>query len=157
LEPPSTAWVCWDDEALYVAFDNPVDATKPLREGDEWGRDDAVEVALRRAGADDAPIVVLRGFPSGHFLSSDEAGAPADAVALAGKGVAYAARRQGAGRWTAEWRIPFGSLAVGPAAGVRFEANLTVRKTAGPSWIMWRGTGAQSWRVGRSGAIELAD
>jgi len=140
-----------------VAFDNAVDADSPLRRGNEWGRDDAVEVALRNVAAgDDAPVLVLRGYPSGHFESSDEAGAPADAVKRAAEGVQYAARVVNTGRWTAEWRIPFVSLGVDPRRDRRLACNLTVRKSAGPLWVLWQGTGAQSWRLDRAGIIELA-
>jgi len=157
VEPKSLARLLWDDLSLYVAFDNAVDADSPLRRGNEWGRDDAVEVALRNVAAgDDAPVLVLRGYPSGHFESSDEAGAPADAVKRAAEGVQYAARVVNTGRWTAEWRIPFVSLGVDPRRDRRLACNLTVRKSAGPLWVLWQGTGAQSWRLDRAGIIELA-
>lgn len=156
-EPRSMAWLRYDDEALFVAFDNATDPSKPLRRGNAWGRDDAVEVALRNVAlGDEAPILVLRGFPSGHWLSSDEAGAPPEAVKQAAEGVQYAAHVVGAGRWTAEWRIPFRSLGINLTRHRRFAFNLTVRKTAGPLWVMWEGTGAQSWRLDRAGIIELA-
>jgi hypothetical protein len=153
--PASYAWPGWDDEALYVSFDNKLDSAQPIRAGDEWGTDDAVEVALRDAGDPGAPILVVRGFPSGAFRGSDESNAPDDAVRRLGESVEYAARIESPDRWTAEWRIPFAALNIKPSVGCRLEANLTVRKTARPLWLMWQGTGRWSWEVGRAGVLEL--
>jgi hypothetical protein len=157
VRPTSRAWLAHDDASLLVAFDNAVDASKPLQMGNQWGRDDAVEVAIRNAaGGEDAPILVLRGYPSGHFESSAEAGAPADAVRRAGEGVEYKARVVSATHWTAEWRIPFASLGIDPARQTRFAVNLSVRKTAPePLWLMWQGTGGHTWDIEDAGVIEL--
>jgi len=58
--------------------------------------------------------------------------------------------------WTAEWKIPFASLGIDPVKHSKFEFNLSVRKTAGPDWLMWRGTGACTWEVGNAGFLVLA-
>ena len=55
---PSTAWLAWDDEALYVAFDNTVSAKTPMQRGDQWGANDAVEFSVcdpRTGGQGDGP------------------------------------------------------------------------------------------------------
>ena len=156
LSPPSRAWLAWDDAALYVAFDNAVDPKKPLRPGPTWGQDDAVEVALRNpAGGKDAPIFVLRGFPNGHFESSTEAGAPEAAAKKAGEAMKFAAKIIDAGRWTAEFRIPFAALGLDPAKSPRLQLNLTVRKTSADLWLMWQGTRGYSWEVGNAGILEF--
>jgi len=165
--PRSLAWVARDDACLYVAFDNAVDPWTRLRTGDKWGRDDAVEIALRNPGAGKkAPIIVLRGYPSGHFESSQEAGAAANVAKRAAAGVEYkaaivecgqpAGRGLGASRWMAEWRIPFASLGIDPAKHKRIEFNASVRKSAQPLWQMWRSTGGCTWDVRQAGIIELA-
>ena len=154
--PRSLAWLSWDDQALYVAFDNAVNPKFPLRPGNQWGQDDAVEMAIRNpAGGAKAPILVLRAFPSGHFESSDEAGASADEVKQATQGVKYAARTVDAKRWTAEWRIPLASLGLVPTQPTRYQFNLSVRKTADDQWVEWVGTGACTWEVGSAGFLQL--
>jgi len=155
--PGGLAWVAYDDTALLVAIDNQVDATKPVSGGDVWGQDDAVEIALQNpAAGPKTPLLVLRGYTSGHFESSDEAGAPAAAVKKAAQGVEYAARVVDAGRWTAEWRLPFASLGLDPAKHRKLAFNISVRKTAPePFWLMWQGTGAWTWFVENAGVLEL--
>ncbi len=158
--PPSQAWLAWDDANLYVAVRNTVNAGQPLRPGATWGRDDAVEIALRNpagsAAGQAAPIFVLRGYPNGHFESSPEAGAPETAVRAAGDAAKFAAKIIDAAHWDAEWQIPFAALGIDPARHTRFEFNLTARKTADDLWLMWRGTSGSSWQVDKAGTIALA-
>ena len=156
ITPRTLAWLTWDDANLYVGIDNAVTQSKPLQTGQTWGQDDAVEVAFRNPGAGkNAPILILRGFTNGHWESSDEAGAPGAIVKRVAEGVAYAAKIVDAGRWTAEWKIPFTSLGVDPTKQTKLEFNLSVRKTAEPNWLMWQGTGAWTWEVGNAGFITL--
>jgi hypothetical protein len=156
VKPPSRAWLAFDNEALYVAIDNTLDSSKPLLKGNTWGQDDAVEIAIRNTPVKGAPILVLRGYPSGHFESSDEAGAPAAAVKQAAQGVAYKAGIVSSQHWVTEWRIPFASLGIDPAKQTRFEFNLSVRKTSPePQWLMWVGTEAHTWDIQSAGVLEL--
>ncbi|NPV46475.1 MAG: hypothetical protein HPY69_05935 [Armatimonadetes bacterium] len=153
----SRAWLAWDDEALYVAFDNQVSPDTPMAIGDAWGSSDAVEVAIRDAAwGEQAPILVLRGFPTGTFVSSDEAGAPPEVVKRAGEGVQYAARVVDSSRWVAELRVPFSALGFTPRPGVRYPFNLSVRKQGADPWVEWRGTGAQTWYVPGAGLVRFA-
>lgn len=157
VEPPSHAWIGYDREALYVAIENAIDPSRPLRKGNTWGQDDAVEIAFRNSEVKNAPILVLRGYPSGHFESSGEAGAPSSAVELASQGVQYKASVLNETQWVAEWRVPFASLAIDPAKHRKFEFNLSVRKTSPePQWLMWVGTGGYTWDVQNAGYLELA-
>ncbi|HUT32470.1 MAG TPA: right-handed parallel beta-helix repeat-containing protein [Planctomycetota bacterium] len=157
LSPSSTAMLTCDGAMLGVRIDNAVDPKKPLRPGSTWGQDDAVEVAIRNPAAGKAaPIFVLRGFPNGHFESSAEAGAPEAVAKKAGEAVKFAAKVIGKDRWTAEYLIPFAALGIDPAKHKKLEFNLTVRKTAAPAWLMWRGTGGYSWEVAKAGLLELA-
>jgi hypothetical protein len=155
--PRSLAWLACDDACLLVAIENTVSKAPPLKRGNRWGQDDAVEIAAQNpAAGKKAPILVLRGYTNGKFESSDEAGAPAEAVKRAAQGVQYAAKVVDAARWTAEWRIPFKSLGIDPAKHGKIRFNLTVRKSAQPLWLMWEGTRGYSWRVGQAGLLELA-
>jgi hypothetical protein len=153
VKPRSLAWVAHDGTALLVAFDHEVDKAKPLRRGNTWGQDDAVEIALRTAP--EGPILVLRGYPSGHHEASDEAGAPPAAVKRATEGVTYTAQVVDAGRWTCTWRIPLAALGLDPAKDAAVEFNLSVRKTAGDQWLMWAGTLAHTWDVRDAGRLRL--
>jgi hypothetical protein len=155
--PSSAATLRCDEAHLYVNFDNQVDAKKPLKTGQLWGVNDAVEVAIRNpAAGKKAPILVLRGYTNGHFESSTEAGASPRQAKKAAEGVKYAAKIVANDRWTAEWQIPFASLGIDPRKHRRLQLNLTVRKTAAPLWLMWCGTGGYSWLVANAGIIELA-
>jgi hypothetical protein len=156
VAPRSLAWVYHDGEALRVAVDNTVKASPPLRLGNTWGQDDAVEIALRNpAAGKNAPILILRGYPSGHFVSSDEAGTVREAVERAAVGVSYAAQVLSPTRWCCEWRIPFSSLGIDPAKDRQVQFNLSVRKTAGPDWVEWQGTGSYTWEVTQAGLLEF--
>ena len=154
--PESAAWLAWDDEHLWVAFDNAVDSKRPLPKSNVWGQDDAVEVALRNpAAGKDAPIFVLRGFPNGHAESSTEAGAPAPVAAKAGGDMQFAAKVIGKDRWTTELRIAWAALGIDPRKHRKLQCSLTVRKPAGDLWLMWEGTRGYSWDVHRAGILEL--
>jgi hypothetical protein len=156
LTPPSQAWLFWDDRYLYVAVDNIVNPKFPIRPGNQWGQDDAVELALRNpAAGSNAPILVLRGFPSGHFESSEEAGAPAAAVKQAARGVLHKATMKDARQWFSEWRVPWTSLGIDPAKHTRLQFNLSVRKTADEQWMEWQGTMGNTWQVENGGILEL--
>ena len=103
-----------------------------------------------------APILLLRGFPSGHFEASDEAGAARAIIERLPQGVQYKATVAGDGKsWSANWVIPWASLAIDPAKSTKIAFNLSVRKTADDQWVMWQGTGGCTWQVGDAGVIEL--
>ncbi|OGV62638.1 MAG: hypothetical protein A3K19_08635 [Lentisphaerae bacterium RIFOXYB12_FULL_65_16] len=153
---PSKAWLAWDDQALYVAFDNAVSKDIAMERDDAWGANDAIEVSLSNpALGAKAPTLVLRGFTSGKVSSSDEAGAPPDAVRKAGENVQCAAAVIDAGRWVVEMRIPFASLGIDPNANLKFPFNLAVRKQGEDPWVMWRGTGNCTWYVPEAGLIRF--
>jgi hypothetical protein len=156
VKPATKAWLYHDGTALYVAVDNAVNPASPLKMGDEWGGNDAVELAFKNpALGPAAPIVILRGYPSGHFASSDEAGAPPAVVKKAAEGVQFAAKVLGKDRWTAEWRIPFASLGLDPAKTPKFAFSLSLRKTGGPDWVLWVGTNHATWNVNNAGDLVL--
>ena len=116
-----------------------------------------MEIAVRNTSAGaNAPILVLRGFPSGHFESTDETGASADLVELAAKGVQYRARQVNDKSWVTEWRIPFASLGIAPAKHPKVQFNISVRKTADNQWVEWQGTGGNTWKVENAGVLEFA-
>ena len=152
----SRAWVVHDGAHLLIAVHNPVSQAKPLRTGNSWGGDDAVEIAIcRDTPGVRSPILVLRGYPSGHFDSAQETATPARAAQRAAQGVLHVTNMDTPGVWTAEWRIPFASLGIDPARDKRLAFNITVRKSADNQWRMWRGTGTATYEVFEAGFIEL--
>ncbi|MBU0610157.1 MAG: right-handed parallel beta-helix repeat-containing protein, partial [Armatimonadetes bacterium] len=60
----SRAWLAYDAQRLYVAVENDINPDTKL-DGNQWGTNDAVEVALQAAKG--KPIYVLRGYPNGHL------------------------------------------------------------------------------------------
>ncbi|NOY80159.1 MAG: hypothetical protein GXP31_04045 [Kiritimatiellaeota bacterium] len=157
---PSRAWVSHDGVSLYVAIRNRVSPEQPVAETANWGRDDAVEVALQDvSGTTPGPVIVLRGYPSGAWTVSPVGGAPAALVRKLRDTVTYAAAPGAPGTWEAEWRIPLAAIGVAPprpAAEPRLRFNVTAFKAAGREWAMWHATGGNSFRVENAGFIRLA-
>ena len=158
VQYPSVAWIEVDDNHLYVAFVNEVDPAKGVTNGQRWGADDAVEIALavvenERAG----PIMVLQGYTNGHFDSSGAGGAPRRVVDRVGQGVEYAAKVAAPGKWTAEWKVPFSSLGIDPRKrNPRLLFNLSARKPASKIWAMWMNApGAYTFDVRKGGLLWL--
>jgi len=154
---PSQAWLECDAQHLYVAFVNEVDPARGVTGGQQWSKDDAVEIALAVAEKTVGPILILRGWPNGHFESSDEAGAPAALVQRAAQAVQYAAKVTSPGRWSAEWKIPFASLGLDPRAKDRkYLFNLSVRKTSPPEWVLLKKSRSYTWEVRDGAYLQLA-
>jgi len=155
---PSTAWIAHDGAALLVAVDNQVDPSQKLMKQDQWGENDAVEIAVRDTSAGvAAPILVLRGYPNGVFHSDEEAGASPAAAKQAAQGVTYRAQIVAPDRWITAWRIPFASLGLDVAKHPKFAFSLTARKAAGPdTWVQWQGTRDRAtWQADVSGYLEI--
>lgn len=153
-KPLSHAWLAYTDECLLVAVDSEVDPKTSLR-GERWGRDDAVEVAIRNVAVKGAAIWVLRGYPTGRVetgscMTGAEIPRPRPVA-----GIEFKARVLKPGRWSAEWRIPFKRLGIDPAKHTKLAFNLTVRKAASDLWLMWADTRAHSYDVDKAGFIEL--
>ncbi len=150
--PVSRSWLAHDGGRLMIAIENEVDPDEEIRMGNNWGQDDAVEIALRKG---EGPILLLRGYPSGHFESTDESGAPADAIERIENAADYAAKVGDDGRWTCEWSIPLAALGIEVDPEAKLDFNISIRKSAQPLWQMWRGTGAHTWDVDKAGRLTL--
>ena len=151
---PSKAWIGYDDTALYIAVKNAVKDPKRLKiEGHKWGATDAMEVAIQDSfAATPSPILNLYGWPDGHMVSTDQAGAPADVVAKLGSAVVYKAAVTADG-WSCEWRIPFAACGFTPKTAPLLSFNLGVRKVAERAWVIWRGTGTATYVVSKAGML----
>ncbi|MBN1671253.1 MAG: right-handed parallel beta-helix repeat-containing protein [Kiritimatiellae bacterium] len=153
----SHAWVTHDGESLLVAIRNEVHPNKPLSQTTNWGRDDAVEIAIQDAGGN-KPVIVLRGFPCGKWHGSTESGAPAALVRQVQAAAEFAAAEKARGTWEAEWRVPLAAMNIRPpqpAAEPNLRFNITVFKAADRQWVMWVATQGKTWNVENAGMIQL--
>jgi hypothetical protein len=151
----SRAWLAFDQQTLYIAVDNTVHPETKFS-GNQWGRDDAVEISLRvsRAGAK-TPIHVLRGYGNGR-LEFGTAPTAADEPATMDPGdIVFRAQAPQPGRWLAEFAIPFRMLDLDPVAAPKIAFNLTVRKALDDLWLMWEPTRGHSYDVDQAGFIDL--
>ena len=158
---PSKAYIETDDLNLYVAFVNPVDPQHGVSGGQRWGRDDAVEVSLAPVPdvehqGGEVPFV-FRGYANGYAECATEPGwLQAEVDRVMSTGVRYAAKSNGAGEWSAEWRIPFAALGLDPQVkSCPLLAHLSVRKPAGNHWVQWRRRTASTWKVHGAYALWL--
>lgn len=154
--PKSIAYVRQDAKYLYIGVENPLDSLKSLKIGEDWGKCDAVEVALQNkkapAGMKSAPTFVLRGYASGKFVCiSGEGEYSTETIALVQE-IKYAVNITKE-QWSAEWAIP---LIIFGEDHHQIACNITVRKTGDNLWIMWCETGGNSTEVERAGILELA-
>ncbi|MBT3377531.1 MAG: hypothetical protein HN742_12380 [Lentisphaerae bacterium] len=158
---PSKAYIEMDSANLYVAFINPVDPKHGVTDGQRWGRNDAVEIALAPVPdvahqGGEVPLV-FRGYANGHAECSTEPGwLQAEVDRVMAKGVTYVARVNGPGEWSAEWRIPFAAIGIDPATKpCPILAHLSVRKTGGNMWVQWRKRTASTWKIHGTFALWL--
>ena len=156
-KPVSRAWLALYAGYLYVAVRNEVDPKRALVSNARWGTNDAVEIAIQNpAAGKDATIFILRGYPDGRFESSTEAGAPEPEASALGVAAQYACQVTDPAHWTAEWRVPLDAVGIDAAKHRKVRFNVTARKMASGLWLMWCGTGAQTWRVDMAGVLVLA-
>ena len=152
----NVGWIVRDNAHLYVAIENDVDPSRPMKTEQRWGGNEAAELAFALETPKNSPTIVLRGYTGGRFESSGDAHAHAAVVRQAAVGVSYAARIVVPNRWTAEWKIPLTALGLGPdVKGRRLLFNLSVRKTSPSCWAMWRNTGGNTWEVWNAGILRL--
>lgn len=154
-KPVSRAWLMASNTGLLVAVENEIETGKTLVVGDTWGSCDAVEIALRMPGSPDDKTLIYRGFTTGLWQCSDEAGMSAADRKRAAEGVQYAVEVAADGKWTTEWVLPWNALGLSDHKGKQLLFNITVRKPATGLWLMWQGTGGYSYRVENAGRIQL--
>jgi hypothetical protein len=152
VDNPPTVWINHDGTNLRVAVQAPLPKKRAV--DSKWGSSDAVELAFRAADGPNADTLLLRGFATGKWLASPDAGAAAAATAELAERVRFAADVAD-NVWSAEWIVPLDALGVVPGDRIRF--NCTVRRTGTNEWIMWRPTNGNSFLVERVGTLELAE
>ncbi len=155
---PGYAMVQTDDDALYVQFHAEVNPAKGVTGGHQWGKADAVEIAITEVRDRLGPAMVLRGYTDGTWETTDESGAPKSVLdRIRGGGIQYAATAVSRGLWTAEWRIPFRALGLAPRThNPRLVFNLSIRNTSDNEWAMLKHTGGRTWEVSRGHILWLS-
>jgi hypothetical protein len=151
VAPPAEARFAHDGTVLRVTMTTPLPEKRNL--GAEWGKSDAVELAVKAADGANADTLVLRGYTNNKtdiFRLANDSRQPAPDLAAAAR---YEASVAG-DSWTCTWTVPLAQLGVTP--GDRLRANVTVRRTATGNWVMWRPTHGDSTGCERVGTLELA-
>lgn len=159
---PAMAYIEADGDALYVAFVVGSVAGQRVSRSHQWGKDDAVEIALAVASLPEMTAgqerpFIFRGYPDGHVEGSTESGWTAYEVSRSHKDIRFAARVTEGQEWTSEFRIPFSCFGYSkPEGGNRpILANLTVFRAAEKQWLMWRKPAGPSWKVQGGHALWL--
>ena len=150
--PASSAWVGYDDQALYIAARHPATTAAALRNSSHlWGQTAGMELALQPEASPAAPLLNLRGFPDGHFECVETEGASA-AVLKSIQGAVTYRTSVAAEAWTCEWRIPFAAVGFTPRTAPQLRFNLAVRQVE-DSWLYWSGTGGSIRQLALGGAV----
>ncbi len=155
--PPAYARITYDDHCLYVAVNVVVFDIIKLRKGSAWGKDDAAEICI----ASDKTTFVVRGFADGTVQSVTDAGAPAEAAERLGKAIRFAAKPYGKTKgdwksgWRGEWAIPWDTLGLKPAPGLKVAFNIGVFRSEDGIWRCLEGTLAENWRLNQAGVLQL--
>lgn len=144
LAPASAIWVAYDDQALYVAAEHPLQPGKRLTcAGHRYGSTDCMELAVQVGLSDAAgPVIHLCGWPDGHFVATDLGGAPQTLIGRVQKSATY--RAAGSEKaWTCEWRLPFAACGFTPETAPIVRFNAGVRRTGESALVALRGTGGR--------------
>lgn len=159
LDARSQAYVCWDAEHLYVAFEcfdrylepalqqmDRVRATVRDHDGNVFG-DDCVELFLELAGgrwqqfAANSLGVRYEGRNGDPSWDCDW----------------QAAAHRGSDRYVVELRVPFTALDLKPAAGLELGANFCRERQAVEEYSTWSGLRGAFNQTGLWGRLRLAD
>lgn len=160
LEParqPSQVWITRDRLWLYVAVHSQINPDQPLRKDSVWGENDGVELAFQAAGDPDAPVYILRGYPSMRFQIPSLGGAKPKEIERLSENTAIRAKLHPRGTsWTIEWKISLRALGLDPAGSRQVAFNVTVCKPGSGEMVTWRPATAETWRLDGKGILELA-
>ena len=130
----------------YIAVKNKIAAETKL-DGNAWGKDEAVEIALRPLDATSKGVHVIRGFANGYLFygqSEDTANEPLGADPSPCR---FAAFRLDDKTWLAEFAIPFSKASLPNGGQFRAKFSLTVRKGVDNLWLQAEPTFSNSYNV----------
>ena len=121
--------------------------------GDQWGKDDAVEVALAGVDAAGKPVTwILRGFAGGALRSETAGGASDDAAKALLEKVRYKSdiRRND---WRSEWIIPLDALGVPFTSDTPLPFNITVWRSENEQFRQYAGSLGDTWNLQYAGRL----
>ena len=155
---PVYARLSYDDQCLYVSLNFVTFDVTKLRDGTLWGEDDGAEIALAGTKGNGQQVTfVVRGYPGGTLQSITDAGASSADAERLGKAVQFAAKPYGKtrGGWRGEWSIPWNTLGLKPAPGLKIPFNMAVYRSTDDVWRCWEGTLGESWQLDQAGTLQL--
>ncbi len=150
---PSQAWIFHDDEYLYIAVKNEI-APQTKLDGNAWGKDEAVEIALRPFDTASQGVHVIRGFANGYLFygqSQDTANEPLGAEPSPCR---FAASRLDETTWLAEFAIPFSKVSLPKGQPFKAKFSLTVHKGLDNLWLQAEPTLSNSYNVDNAFILE---
>lgn len=154
---PGTARLSHDGKNLYVGVTIPLKQAAKVSGAGTWGSADAIEVVLRRDGAQGkppGPTFILQGFADGRLLLSPDAGASQNEIAKLKQNAKFAVK-MGADSWTGEWSIPLADAGLAFPQNAMLGFNIGARRLESDDWLVWTGTGHENWRLDGAGRIIL--
>jgi hypothetical protein len=155
MGPKGQAIAARDGQYLYVAVRVKTLPNYKLTTGAGAYRGDGMEVAYQSADEKTpSPIFVMWGGAEGAWSIVPVEGGDAAQTAVLTKQVQYAAK-PGKDEWTAEWRLPLSIFGPKYALVKSVRVNIGLRHHNADLWIAWVGTGAEIFRVGQAGIVEL--
>lgn len=151
------AWLRYDDQALYVVVRSRIAPDTRLTEN-EWGKSDAVEIAIRPMPAGPRPpspsISVIRGYGNGFLQFGVAPNGEEDPLSQEPNPCRFAAGRPAPDIWVAEFAIPFSKVDLAADKPVRCAFNITVRRPQDDLWVMWEPTRSFSFNANAAGILE---
>ena len=149
----SLAWIFRDDDCLYIAVKNEIAAETKL-DGNAWGKNEAVEIALRPFDTASKGVHVIRGFGNGYLFygqSQDTANEPLGAEPSPCR---FVASRLDETTWLAEFAIPFSKVSLPKGEPFKARFSLTVRKCLDDLWLQAEPTLSNSYNVDNAFILE---
>ena len=159
----SRAWLCFDDAYLYIGIENCAD---PWREGLERRVPSSLneltieglfskETPWWEEGLPIGPLYTFSGSSDGQMKVHNLTRMPQETVDHLEKTIEYesAVIAPETYHWTAEWKIPWSSLAMSIADISTLRFNLGGPKRGG--WFAWVATGGSLWRLDNAGILKV--
>ena len=153
--PPTVFKACVHGRSLCLAVVVVIINPEAICKGTQWGKDDAVEVALGGKDAEGRPVTwVLRGFANGQIQSATVGGATAESAQALLKQVAYKSKIREKD-WRSEWIIPLDALGVDSQAGRPLPFNITAWRSENAEFRQYAGSLGDTWDPQYGGRLVL--
>ena len=152
---PTVFKACVHDRSLCLAIVVVTLDAEATRKGSEWGKDDAVEVALGGKDAEGKPVTwVLRGFANGQIQSATVGGASDEGARAFLKRASYKSKIR-ENDWRSEWIIPLDALGLDLNAGETLPFNVTAWRSENGEFRQYAGSLGETWDLQYGGRLIL--